>query len=101
MTIVFHVKNPTFLPNANVRDTELLPVAVFDGNDLEMAYERTNHITSEWTKTGAADMEVLNGEMHRSTSVGDIMINDEGRWLVDRVGFTRVLPEKEKAREDF
>ena len=96
MIIVFHVKYPTFMPVANLKDSELEPVAIFHGNNLDEAYERTNHVYGDWTETGADDMTVI-GNGHRSTSVGDVMVNDEGRWIVDRIGMKRALPAKETA----
>ena len=71
-------------------------VAIVDTDDLEVAFHHTNHIDAEWWEN--EDVTCL--KKTRSTSVGDVAINDEtGEIFVcascgwDKVGqFENVKP---------
>lgn len=59
-------------------------VAEVDSDNLELAFELTNHIDRSWTENKNVKSLVDNP---RSTSVGDMMELDGRRYMVDSVGF--------------
>lgn len=62
-------------------------VAAVDGN-LGQAFERTNHIDQPWQKNTGVQVMLPGGEHARSTSVGDVLVDDAGkRHLILGVGF--------------
>lgn len=68
-------------------------VAAVKTNDKEKAFELTNSIDSDWTLNPEAGA-FFRGQS-RSTSVGDIMIDEKGTmWQVEAFGF-RELKRKE------
>jgi hypothetical protein len=71
------------LPN---NTTVLKKVAEVNTDDLEKAFELTNHIDHSWED----NPEVTLIEKSRSTSTGDIMEKDEKLYIVLSVGFAEV-----------
>lgn len=63
-------------------------VATVDTNDLDKAYEFTNHIDQHWWDNPR--VTVVEPRRHRSTSVGDLMHMDGKVFMVDSFGFTEV-----------
>jgi hypothetical protein len=82
-----------YVPNVD----ELYPVADLYGYDLDDTYSRTQNITGSWAKaplSRGADRGIAkkyDGENHRSTSVGDVLILFKPCWsavyVVASVGF--------------
>ena len=70
-------------------------VAEVDTDDKETAFRLTNHIDSPWNDNEYVQNETVKPigsakDRARSTSVGDLMIDDDGdMWIVSPVGFTR------------
>ncbi len=66
----------------SVRDAGryLRRVATLDGADLEAAFDATQNLDEAWRPEAPT----------RSTSVGDVMVDARGAWMVDRMGFTLV-----------
>jgi hypothetical protein len=65
-------------------------VAEVDTHDKETAFRLTNHIESDWQLNDGVTAKTNKA---RSTSVGDLMIDDDGdRWIVAPVGFKRLDP---------
>lgn len=62
-------------------------VADVESNDKNVAYQLTNSIESYW---GENDGVEEYGEKHRSTSVGDIMVCEDGIYAVDTCGFKKL-----------
>ena len=62
-------------------------VANVDTNDLEKAFELTNHIDGPWPSNPG--VEVLT-EHVRSTSVGDFMVLNDHTYAVDAFGFIKL-----------
>lgn len=57
-----------------------------DAESLSGAYKRTQHVGGDWTEEADHSRSVA-----RSTSVGDVIITDEGEaYEVARVGFTEI-----------
>ena len=86
-------RNPHFLTNKNCSYDELIHVANVNTEDLNVAYELTNSIYCHWSNNELdwIHSEVKNNiDVSRSTSVGDYMHTDDGWYLVDSVGFTRL-----------
>jgi hypothetical protein len=61
-------------------------VAIVDTDDLNKAYELTNHIDSDWYYNKG----VTGIRRTRSTSVGDMMILDNKIYIVERMGFKEI-----------
>jgi hypothetical protein len=62
-------------------------VAEVDTDNLDEAYRLTNHIDDVWDK----NEEVLVVQHSRSTSCGDILLDQNGcAWIVAAVGFERI-----------
>ena len=53
-------------------------------DDLDVAYQLTNHIAHNWTTNPEVE---AHGPTQRSTSIGDILVNDNGVFAVSSVGF--------------
>ena len=68
-------------------DIAYLPVALVDTDNLETAFMLTNHIDESWTLNDGVDALLTKV---RSTSVGDVMVRGDKRFLVDRMGFTEL-----------
>jgi hypothetical protein len=87
MSKVFHATKPTF----GFGDTPKWPeeyqlVAELETESLEKAFELTNHISCAWWDNEGVKLV----KQSRSTSVGDIVITNEGTFLCDRVGWTKL-----------
>jgi hypothetical protein len=54
-------------------------VAVVEGDSVDMAYQLTNHIDHAWWEN--AGVTLIGEPEHRSTSVGDVIVMDDGRVL--------------------
>jgi hypothetical protein len=67
---------------------EYHPVAVIDTDDLDVAFEKTNHITHDWRENKEV-AEILDGRA-RSSSVGDIFEKDGKFFIVASCGFTEI-----------
>ena len=68
-------------------------VAEVDTHDKETAFRLTNHIEHNWTFNEGVRIDLEKTDQLRSTSVGDLMIDDNGdRWIVAPVGFKRLDP---------
>ena len=62
-------------------------VAHVQTDNLDEAFRLTNHIEESWTENEEVGVYA---EKVRSTSVGDILINDEGVFIVAPCGFEKV-----------
>ena len=60
-------------------------VATVESDDLDKVYELTNHIDSDWQENDR--VTVAKNARNRSTSVGDVLINSTGIWIVAPDGF--------------
>ena len=67
-------------------------IATVETGDLDLAYQMTNHVDHDWREN--ASVKVTGPELRaRSTSVGDVLIKEDGtRWVVAPYGFVQ-LPE--------
>ena len=54
-------------------------VAVVDGEDVDMAFQLTNHIDHAWWENSGVTL--IGEPQHRSTSVGDVVVMGDGRVL--------------------
>lgn len=89
--LVCHAIKPNFMcPEANP-DLRLPwpdafePVAIVASEDLDLAFEKTNHIDHAWREN--AEVEALSDRC-RSTSVGDVILDSKGRvHRVASIGF--------------
>ena len=64
-------------------DDNFEKVAVLEASSAEQAFELTNHIDREWRKNSG----ILRYKQSRSTSVGDVIAQDDGKlFRVEPVG---------------
>ena len=103
MILVYHAKEMNPYPSveevlktfdlgivyeASDADNAYSHVASVNTDDMDKAYFMTNHIHENWCDE-LKDNGLLKGNgKHRSTSVGDVFVCQDGIYLVDRVGFT-------------
>jgi hypothetical protein len=103
---VYHAKQPTWgddeqpWPSAYKRvATVEVPDAAEDGEACEHAFYVTQHLDGAWPKvrasagvTAHADHKGTSGPeaLHRSTSVGDVVVVDDRAYRCARVGWRRV-----------
>ena len=60
-------------------------VAIVDSEHVEKVFELTNHIDTQWWDNDG--VEVVGDNHHRSTSVGDIVVTNEGTFRCENVGW--------------
>lgn len=98
MARIYHSKNTrdsSFYPDADIfgRDDAIAAfcttdqyelVALVDTDDLDLAYQLTNHIDQPWTQNSGVTALT---DRPRSTMIGDIIINSDGAFVVAGVGF--------------
>ena len=92
---VWHRQAPTFGEN-NPRLLQLdfpkgfVLVAVVDVADEHAVFTVTNHVQHAWT-TNPEVVELPRGVGQRSTSVGDVIVEQDTlrAWTVDRIGLTQ------------
>ena len=90
MIIVYHNSNFTdyYFRGVDELPADLLTkVAEVDSNDLEEAFELTNHIEHNWTENEEVTPLISNP---RSTSCGDIMEIDGKFYIVASCGFKKI-----------
>lgn len=63
-------------------------VALVEADSLDEVYALTNHIDHDWREN--ALVKTMSPTPTRSTSVGDVIVQDEKAWMVDRAGFRRI-----------
>ena len=68
-------------------------VAKVDGDLLEDAFVLTNHIEKSWTENDG--VEEIGPGPHRSTSVGDVVVNSQGAFLCRGNGWQEISKEGE------
>lgn len=74
-------------------------VATVDGDDKELAFELTNSIDTAWYSNPEIDVEPTAIKGSRSTSVGDVMVDDKNRvFIVDKFGFKEIKPTPKKLK---
>ena len=87
MIMVFHAKEPQlpFLKTpTRIEDCTL--VAAVDTDDFQEAFARTQHLEDDWWEN--AGVLLVGKPTHRSTMVGDILMNTKGeRVMVARYDF--------------
>jgi hypothetical protein len=89
---VFHLCDSHQLCNAveefgcdAVFPDDYILVAIVDSEVLEKVFELTNHIDSPWWDNDG--VEVVGDNHHRSTSVGDIVVTNEGTFRCENMGW--------------
>ena len=92
MSKVYHITDEKFGSRDGVFPDDYTLVAEVPTDELEDVYRLTNSVESSWTIN--KELEVF-GHSHRSTSVGDIVENDNGVFMVDIVGFKEVEREED------
>ena len=89
---VYHAINPTFgFGDRPKYPSDYKQVAIVEAEDIEEVFRITNHIDDNWENNPEV-LEVI-GNGHRSTSVGDIVVDENG--VVNRceiVGWVKVPP---------
>ena len=90
---LYHAKNPTFgMGNRPKFPDEYEMVAVVEASSLEDIFRLTNHIESDWT--GNAEILEVIATYPRSTSVGDIVVDEnEMIYYCDNVGWKHITGE--------
>ena len=80
---VYHAKEPTFGIGGNpVFPDEYQHVATVRCSRLEDVFRLTNHIDHDWTKNNEVEWS---GGWTRSTSVGDVVIDETGETHICEV----------------
>lgn len=87
MVTVYHNKEFMFKKPEEIDKSLLTKVAEIEINDLETAFELTNHIDKPWTENDKVTPLVSNP---RSTSAGDVMEIDGQFYFVASTGFTKI-----------
>lgn len=100
MIMVYHSKNPrTTMSYGDSDECKAIildqldnhdayeHVADVDSNNMDRAYQLTNHINQSWTLND--DVEAIK-EKVRSTSVGDLLFTEDGIYVVATFGFDLV-----------
>ena len=83
---VFHAIHPDFKaidPINFPKDFEKVAEVETDYG-LEAVFEVTNHIHHDWTNNPEVKWKKGSGANTRSTSVGDVIVDEEGRFHLDR-----------------
>lgn len=62
-------------------------VAEVDTDDLDVAYQKTNHIDSTWTDN---DLVTAIGYEHRSSHIGDIFELGDDLYVIASIGFDKI-----------
>jgi hypothetical protein len=97
MAKVYHVNNDHFRYRDGVFPEDYDLVAITPGADLGRAFELTNSVVRAWTDNPSV---VAFDPPTRSTSVGDVVVNDEGAHLCEPFGWKKLevdpppIPEK-------
>jgi hypothetical protein len=91
--LVYHNINEAtmFQPDPQLwqeRDKYYQLVALVEAPSLAEVYRLTNHIDRDWRENVLVRNMSLNPP--RSTSVGDVIVQGDQVWLVDRVDFRRI-----------
>lgn len=60
-------------------------IAAVASSDLDVAWEKTNHIDSDWTEN--REVRLLDKNPQRSSMVGDVFVKDGEAFMVMHVGF--------------
>jgi len=87
MISIFH--NQKFLSyemTKKINSDDLVLVAEVDTDDLEEAYKLTNHIDCNWSN----NKKVKTIQRSRSTSMGDVLIYNNQRYVVAMFGFEKI-----------
>jgi hypothetical protein len=70
------------------RDKDYQLVALVEADSLEEVYALTNHIDRDRREN--ALVKSMATQPPRSTSVGDVIVQGDKAWLVERTGFRRL-----------
>lgn len=94
MLEVWHALKPTFGmpigPQPKFPE-EYRKVAEVDREGLDEAFELTNTIDHYWCENEGVKVISYTGESHRSTSVGDVIVDGDGRkWLCAGAGWEEI-----------
>ncbi len=89
MAKVYHATQPVF--GLYHKGTPKFPeqydlVAEIEGVTLDKAYELTNHINCPWWDNDG----VVTVKKSRSTSVGDVIVTEEGTFLCESIGWKKL-----------
>ena len=95
---VYHKNKSDFLSN-DVLDWDkekgrFTLVAVVSADSLDEVFYFTNHVDQDWTTWENVNMHV-EGRV-RSTSVGDVVVDNDGQpWLCAQAGWTKLIGKEE------
>ena len=87
---IYHAKNPTFGFGQDPKfPEEYEEVAIVEANSVDDTFKITNHIDENWTRNPEV-VELINHNP-RSTSVGDVVEDEEGKFhYCDMVGWKEI-----------
>lgn len=87
---VGHATKPRFgHGEAPIWPDEYITVAIVDGDEPGVAFQKTNHIDGPWW--GNEGVTLVGSPNHRSTSVGDVVVMNDGRVLrCESVGWAEI-----------
>jgi len=94
---VYHAVQPNFnvnAPHIYFNDLNFCQVAEVEVKAFEEVFRVTNHIEDSWTKN--PEVTVLMGVDHRSTSVGDVVVDEDGKhYRCEFVGWNEFDPNNQ------
>ena len=87
---IYHAKNPTFGFGQDPKfPEEYEEVAIVEANSVDDTFKITNHIDENWTRNPEV-VELINHNP-RSTSVGDVVEDEDGKFhYCDMVGWKEI-----------
>lgn len=80
-----------YLNKDALKNTSTVLAATVKTNDLEEAFRLTNHINNDWQENEGV---TSSGLSRRSTSVGDILVEDSKYHVVESCGFRELSAEE-------
>ena len=94
---VYHLKSdffPTLETGKLSFPDQYVLAAEVKAETLEQAFEVTNHITHDWREN--EEVVSTTGLSRRSTSVGDVVVDNDGQpWLCEMADWTKLAKEPE------
>lgn len=97
---VYHATNPNFgMGKPKEFPKEYRHIATVRCKNLDDVFRVTNHVDRPWHEN--PDIKMVWKEVPRSTSVGDIVVDQDGnQWRVESVGWKHLnkmnLPKKDR-----
>lgn len=94
MAKVYQVADPSFGSESHVFPDEYSLVATVDSENLDKVFTLTNTIDHPWWNNEGVTKEFV-GEGCRSTSVGDVVIREDGtKYICESIGWSEITDQE-------